>query len=224
MLLGMAQPAMCDERCSVSERAVAAPNPRTGPAGVELKVKTAVIQMTAIRKLLIASAAALAVSGLASAASAQASATVSTTSTGTIFQPILLAKNTDLSFGTVVRPVSGSGTVTVDPTTGARTLSGSGALLATGPNAAAARATYTVTGEGGQTFSITVPATFNMTRSGGSDTIQVTLTPTATTGTLSGVLGATGTTTFGVGGAIPVSNSTASGAYSGTFNVIVAYN
>lgn len=184
------------------------------------------MQMNAIRKILISGAAALAVAASASAACAQASATQATNSTGTIFQPILLAKNTDLSFGTVVRPVSGSGTVTIDATTGARTLSGSGALLNTGPNAAASRATYTVTGEGGQTFSITVPAQFDMTRTGGAQTLQVTLTPTATTGTLSGTLGATasGTATFGIGGVIPISNSTASGAYTGTFNVIVAYN
>jgi hypothetical protein len=180
--------------------------------------------MNRIRKLLIGGATAIAAATLASSALAQASASQATTATGTIFQPILLAKNTDLSFGTVVRPISGTGTVTIDKANGTRTLEGAGALLNTGPNAAAARATYTVTGEGGQAFSITVPATFNMTRTGGSETIQVTLAPTATTGLLDGSLGATGTATFGVGGAIPISNTTASGAYSGTFNVIVAYN
>lgn len=162
--------------------------------------------------------------GLAGAASAQNSAQQTTTATGTIFQPIQLAKNSDLSFGTVVRPAAGNGTVTIAPADGTRTLSGSGALLNTGPNAVAARAAYTVTGEGGQTFAITVPANFNMTRTGGSETIQVTLTPTATTGLLSSTLGNTGTTSFGIGGSIPVANTTASGAYSGTFNVIVAYN
>lgn len=180
--------------------------------------------MNAIRTLLIGALAAATACSLSSAALAQASATQATNSTATIFQPILLAKNTDLSFGTVVRPIAGSGTVTIDPATGNRNLTGSGALLNTGPNAAAGRASYTVTGEGGQTFSITVPASFNMTRTGGSETIAVTLTATATTGSLSGALGATGTSTFGVGGAIPVANTTASGAYTGTFNVIVAYN
>lgn len=198
---------------------------REGPTVVDrTERRQAVSQKTLIRKILAAGAAALAVSATAGAACAQASASAATNSTGTIFQPILLAKNSDLSFGTVVRPISGTGTVTIDATTGNRTLNGQGALLNSGPNATAARATYTVTGEGGQTFAITVPATFNMTRSGGSDTLQVTLTPTATSGTLSGALGATGTSTFGVGGAIPISNTTASGAYSGTFNVIVNYN
>jgi hypothetical protein len=180
--------------------------------------------MKRIQRLIVGAAAAALAAGLAGGACAQNSAQQTTTATGTIFQPIQLAKNSDLSFGTVVRPASGSGVVIIAQADGARTLTGSGFLLATGPNALAARASYTVTGEGGQTFAITVPANFNMTRIGGSETIQVTLTPTATTGLLSSTLGNTGTTTFGVGGSIPVANTTQSGAYSGTFNVIVAYN
>src|SRR5262249_23710157 len=117
---------------------------------------------TLIRSLILGSAAAAAVGG---AAFAQSSATQATTASGTIFQPIVLAKNTDLSFGTIVRPSTGNGTVTVAAADGARTLSGSGALLTSGT--AAARATYTVTGEGGQAYSVTVPANMTMTRSGG---------------------------------------------------------
>ncbi len=175
-----------------------------------------------IRLLAIA---AIAVSGVSSAALAQASSSQTTTSTGTIFQPIVLAKNTDLSFGTVVRPAAGSGTVVIAAADGARSLTGSGALI-TGPGSQSApgRATYGVTGEGGQAFSITVPANFNMTRSGGAETLAVTLTSTATTGTLSGALGSSGTLAFGVGGSIPIANTTATGAYTGTFQVTVQYN
>jgi hypothetical protein len=178
-------------------------------------------RLNTIRALLLGALASAAMGGQALA---QASATQSTNATGTIFQPILLAKNSDLSFGTVVRPASGTGTVTIAAADGTRGITGAGALLNTGPNAAAGRAAYTVTGEGGQSFSITVPASFGMTRTGGAETILVTLTPTATTGLLSGVLGATGTMAFGVGGSIPISNTTASGAYTGSFNVVVAYN
>jgi hypothetical protein len=180
--------------------------------------------MNCVRNLILCALGAALAASVAGSAYAQASASVPTEATTTIFQPIQLAKNTDLSFGTVVRPASGSGTVTVGSADGARTLVGSGALLATGPNAPAARATFTVTGEGGQTFSITVPASFNMTRVNGPETIQVTLTPTATTGLLDSTLSNTGTANFGVGGSIPVADTTHSGAYSGTFNVIVAYN
>ncbi|HEY8617233.1 DUF4402 domain-containing protein [Phenylobacterium sp.] len=181
--------------------------------------------MQSLKTLAIAAAGAVAVLALAPAAWAQASANQNTTSTATIFQPIQLAKNTDLSFGTIVRPISGSGTVAVSATDGQRTPTGGVALLNTGPNAAAGRATYTVTGEGGQSFNINIPANFSMTRTGGSETILVTLAMSVTNPqTLSGTLGTTGNLTFGVGGSIPVANTTQSGAYTGTFNVVVAYN
>lgn len=178
------------------------------------------------RNLLIGAVGALAVAAWGGAASAQASSTQTTTGSATVFQPIVLGKTSDLSFGTLVRPASGNGTVTIAAADGTRTLTGAGALLSTGPNAAAARAAYTVTGEGGQTFSITVPANFNMTRVSGSEIIQVTLASTATTATLNSVLGSptAGTASFGVGGSIPITNGTAGGAYTGTFSVTVAYN
>lgn len=181
--------------------------------------------MVQIRNVLIGALAGVASAiSLGGIAHAQASASQATQSTVTVFRPITLTKNTDLSFGTVVRPATGSGTITISQTDGSRSLSGSGALLSTGPNASPGRATYTVNGEGGQTFSISVPANFNMTRSGGSETITVVLTPTATTGTLSNALGQAGSSTFGVGGQIPINDTTASGAYTGSFTTTVAYN
>lgn len=178
-----------------------------------------------LRNILMGAAA---VWSLASFAHAQASASQPTTASVTIFRPITLTKNADLSFGVVVRPLSGSDTVYIDKDNGARTLANNNAaLLTTAGNpvqAPAGRAVFTVNGEGGQTFSITVPANFNMTRVGGSETITVVLTPSATTGLLSNTLGNAGTATFGVGGEIPVSSSTASGAYNGTFTTTVAYN
>ena len=163
-----------------------------------------------------------AISALATPALAQNSATQSTTGSVKIIQPITLAKNTDLGFGSVVKPNSGTNTVAIDAASGSRTLTGGGdAALAP---SASGRATYTVTGEGGQTFSISTPASFDMQRQGGSDTITVALTQSATAGTISGALGNTGTAAFGVGGSFDVSAATASGAYSGTFDVTVAYN
>ena len=174
-------------------------------------------------RLFIATAAL--VSGVATGALAQETSSQTTTSTGTVFKPIVLTKNTDLSFGKVVRPATGSGVVNIAAVDGARTISGSGALI-TGPGGQATpgRATYSVAGEGGQAFSITVPANFNMIRSGGAETLAVTLTSTATSGTLSGALGSAGSLAFGVGGSIPLANNTATGAYTGTFQVTVQYN
>jgi len=152
---------------------------------------------------------------------AQSSANVSTTGSARIVQPISIAKDSDLAFGTIVRAVTGTNTITVNETTGARTLTGAGdGVLVT---STVTRAAYTVTGEGGQTFSISVPATFSMTGST-SGTITVNLTPTAATGTLSGTVGAAGTATFGVGGDFSLPSSQATGQYSGSFTATVAYN
>lgn len=175
-----------------------------------------------MKTLAIRLAIAAAVSAFAGQALAQNSATQSTTGSSTILQPITISKTTDLAFGKVVRPASGSNSVVINETTGARTLSGGG--NAQGVTSTTSRAEYSVAGEGGQTFSITVPGSFDMTRSGGSETLTVTLVSTATSGTLSGSLGGSGTAGFGVGGSFPVATTTTPGAYSGTFDVTVAYN
>jgi len=165
---------------------------------------------------------AAAVSALAAPAFAQSSATQSTTGTTRIIQPITLAKDSDLAFGSVVKPNSGTNTVVINAASGARTLTGGGdAALAPSTSG---RATYTASGEGGQTFSISTPDTFDMSRQGGSETLTVTLVRSADTGTISGALGSAGTATFGVGGSFPVASATASGNYTGTFDVTIAYN
>jgi len=148
---------------------------------------------------------------------AQSTASVTTTGSATIIQPITLTQGTGLAFGTIVRPGTGTGTVTIDSTTGARTVANG----VVGLGSTTSRAAYTVAGEGGSTFSIGVPATFNLT---GPSTIPVTLTPTGATGTLSNALGTAGTAAFGVGGNFSVASTTATGTYSGTYNVTVAYN
>lgn len=173
------------------------------------------------------SLAAFATLGFATCAHAQASATSTTSASATIFRPITLTKTSDLRFGTIVRPASGSDTVTINATDGARDLATNNAVaLTSGTHQPPTRATFNVAGEGGQAFSITVPASFNMTRSGGSETIAIALTASATSGTLTGTLGnaSSGSATFGVGGSMPVTSSTASGAYSGSFITTVSYN
>lgn len=162
---------------------------------------------------------------LAMAQSAEAQPTASATATGTVtvMQPIALVKNTDLAFGSLVRPSLGSNIVTIDAGSGSRSLSGSGDATLAG-NQAASRATYSVTGEGGSTFSVTVPTSFNMTRAGGSETLPVTLNASAISGALSGAVGSTGSANFSIGGSLPLSNTTVAGDYTGTFDVTVGYN
>ena len=151
---------------------------------------------------------------------AQNSASALTSSSTTIIQPITLTKVTDLTFGAVVKPTDTTTTVTINATTGARTFTGGNAVG--GGTASSGRATYTAGGEGGQTFSISVPANFTLTS--GANSLTVIPVVSAATGTISGTLGAAGSASFGVGGSFLVATTTASGAYTGTFSATVAYN
>lgn len=165
------------------------------------------------------SAAALVLATVSAPAFAQSSATTSANATTRIIQAITLTKTADLAFGNVVKPSTGSGTVTIGSGADTIAVTGTGAAAASGTTS---RAKFTVGGEGGQTFSVTVPA--SVTMSSGANNLVVTLTGDAATGTLSGALGSAGTATVNVGGAFPITNTTASGNYTGSFNVTVAYN
>ena len=180
--------------------------------------------MNNLRNLILAS---FAIFAVASSAHAQASASQTTNASATIFRPITLTKNTDLKFGTIVRPATGSDTVVIAAADGTRTLSsGNAVALTSGIHTAPGRASFTVAGEGGQAFSISVPPSFTMTRAGGAETLTIALAATGTSGTLTGALGdaSSGSASFGVGGSMPITSSTASGAYSGSFVTTVAYN
>lgn len=138
--------------------------------------------------------------------------------TATVLRSIAITKLTDLNFGTVAQPASGTGSATVDPSSGARTTIGAVGYSSPTPS----QASFSVTGEGGQAFSITVPTTIAMT---GPQAMTVTTTTSvAGTALLSGSLGSQGSFTFGVGGTIPINSTTPSGVYSGSFTVTVAYN
>ncbi|KQW82943.1 DUF4402 domain-containing protein [Brevundimonas sp. Root1279] len=172
---------------------------------------------------LFAAAAALAVVAFAAPALAQSS--VSTTGQGsiTVIRPLTVTKNADLKLGTVVRPTTGSGTVAVSAA-GVRSVTGGVVGLSSGDTPQAAQ--FTVDGEGGQSVSVTVPATFTMAN--GSDTLTVTtnnnLSGSAAAQTLSNAGGAAGSLSFKVGGTVPVASNAPTGVYTGTFTVSAAYN
>jgi hypothetical protein len=157
------------------------------------------------------------------ALAAESPATPTSGATGrfqaTIIRSIAISKISDLVFGRVATPTTGAGAVVIDPTTGAQTGTNG---VATFASPTPSRAAFNVTGEGGQAFSVTVPATFVMT---GPQTMTVT-TSSSVTGSplLSGALGSAGSFTFGVGGSAPISSTTLNGDYSGSFTVTVAYN
>lgn len=141
----------------------------------------------------------------------------------TVIRPLTVTNDTPMAFGTVVRPATsaGNGTVAVAAAaTPARSVTGDVVALA---STSASAAKFTLDGEGGQTVSVTVPASFDM--ASGSDTLTVaTSKDIGATVTLSGALGSDGTKVFYVGGSVPITNATASGAYAGTFTVSASYN
>jgi hypothetical protein len=141
----------------------------------------------------------------------------------TVRRSIRLTKSSDLSFGRVVRPSSGSNTVGVNATTGLPSITGAGNAVHV-PPASVTRAAYTVQGEGGQTFSLTVPSSMTMSGPGGNLTVTLTKFPNTTSGALDGSLNQDGDYEFWVGGSFPITSSTTSGTYTGAFNVSVAYN
>ncbi len=160
-------------------------------------------------------------SGLASTAHAQSSQSASANGSATIVQAIAVNKTSDLAFGTIVKPTGAdASTISVSSTGGSRTITNGNAVGA-GANAVSSAA-FSVTGEGGSAFSISVNPTFNMTGSGG--TLVVTTTQSATTANLGGSIGSIGSQTFGVGGSFPLTSATGSGVYTGSFVVTVSYN
>jgi hypothetical protein len=138
-----------------------------------------------------------------------------------VFRPITIAASSNLAFGKIVRPTSGSGTVTINATTGARSVTGAGVVGLSSPGPT--RAVYTVSGEGGQTFSLSHPTSFQMTGPGTPLTVSLTSTASGTQ-SLGSAIGSTGTFAFGMGGSFPISSTTATGLYQGTYQVTVQYN
>ena len=165
--------------------------------------------------------AALAVAATAAPAFAQSTASVETTGTTQIIRPIAIQQTSALAFGTIVRPLTGSSTITIG--TGADTASRTGtAVLLRGTTS---RAKYVVRGEGAEVVSVNVPASFNMTKVGGTETLAVALTRNPGGNlTLGSTLGNEGTANLDIGGSFDVASTTATGNYSGTFTVSVNYN
>lgn len=152
---------------------------------------------------------------------AQASDAEMTTASVTLADPITLSETAALQFGLVAKGSTGTNTITINETTGARSIAGAGnAALVSGVTPA--RAAYSVTGEDDATFSITLTSASINLDGPGDGQLAVSLVRSAPTGTLTG-----GTATFGIGGALTVDNTDAddvAGAYSGDFEVTVAYN
>lgn len=135
------------------------------------------------------------------------------------FRALAITKLSDLNFGTIQLPSTGVSTVTLNPANGRRTITGNAAGF---PTPAPTIAAFAVSGEGGQTFSLSIPTTTNVV---GPATLAVALIHTAAAApTLSGALGAGGIYPFSVGGSLSLTPTTPTGAYSGVFVISLDYN
>jgi len=140
----------------------------------------------------------------------------------TIITPISLTKTVDLSFGNIAVGTSG-GTVVITPA-GGRSATGGVTLPTVAPGTITA-ATFTVNGQGANTYTITLPSTDHTIRVGGvggATMIVNTFTSNPSgTGTLS-----SGTQTLNVGATLNVTASQAAGTYTSVapFDVTVNYN
>jgi hypothetical protein len=131
-----------------------------------------------------------------------------------IVAPIAITATAQLHFGDIVASAA-SGTVELTPG-GDRT----GTDVTLGNGAGVSVASFDVDGDPDGTFAITLPV--SSTISNGTETMTIngyTSVPAAT-GTLNG----TGEATIAVGATLQVGASQASGTYTGTFDVTVAYN
>jgi hypothetical protein len=142
--------------------------------------------------------------GHAASATANASATV--------IAAIAVSKTADMNFGSVV-PTASAGTVALS-TAGAVTST----LTTTGAHSAAA---FNVTGGANEAYSIALPSSASLS-DGASHTMTVN-TFTSSAGA-SSTLNGSGTSSFTVGATLQVGANQVAGAYTGTFQVTVAYN
>lgn len=152
---------------------------------------------------------------------AQVSATA--TASSEIIAPIAITKTGDMNFGIVVHS-NVNGWVQLSAA-GTRTTAGGALLLS--QTGTVTPATFTVTGEPGYTYAITLPSSVTMTNTSGSgaETMVVQNFISSPTVAAGGVLNG-GTQTLSVGGELALSGNQVSGNYmSGSgFTVTVNYN
>ncbi len=158
----------------------------------------------------------MAIAGFGTSASAQ---TVNTVIGAKVVAAITLAEVSPMHFGTMTSPTTISQVNLLDD--GSRTTTGDVTLLAQLPNPAAA--SYEVTGEGGATYAITLPAT--ATISNGIPANNMTVSNfVCSIPSLVGTISFSGTDEFTLGAKLTLAAGQASGSYAGTFDVSVAYN
>lgn len=172
-----------------------------------------------MKNIIRLSAAALVLS-FASTIEASAQATATASATATIVTPIAISKTADMDFGNVA-VASNNGTVVLAPA-GTRTATAGVTLPATAGTVTAA--SFTVSGQGGYTYAISLPQGASILEDATSNTMNVdtwTSVPAAT-----GTLSSGGTETLSIGATLHVTGGQAAGVYTtaSDFAVTVNYN
>ncbi len=148
-----------------------------------------------------------AASGTANAATASASLNIQTA--------FSVTKTADLAFGTVFLPGTGGGTLTIG-TDGSATATGTGMIA---PSSGTTAASFDVSGPASTPYTITLPASADLTD--GTTTLVVDTFTDSAAG--SGTLDGSGADTFTVGAKVTIPDTATIGSYTGTFDVTVDY-
>ena len=171
--------------------------------------------MKNIVKSLVIVAASLAI---ANTSFAQATATAS--ASATIITPISIVKTTDMNFGNVAVSATVAGTVVLNPNS-SRTTGGGGGVTLPATTGTVAAASFTVSGQAGYTYAITLPSSCTITDGASHNmTVNGFSSFPSSTGTLSGG----GTETLTVGATLNVSAAQAAGTYTNATGVPVTVN
>ena len=157
---------------------------------------------------------AIAVIGFATTSFAQVTATAD--ASANIIGPISIMKNTNMSFGNVAVSPTVAGTVVLDVAS-ARTKTGGVTLPVITGTVAAAK--FTVSGQTGTTYAITLPASVVLTNGGNSMTVDNFLSTPSGAGAL-----AAGTQEIFVGATLNVVAGQVSGLYTNTSDLVVRVN
>jgi hypothetical protein len=172
------------------------------------------VSRTLFPALLVVASAPMFAAGGATAVVGAPTASATATASAKIYQPISIAKASDLNFGAMIATPT-AGTVRLDPA-GVRTASG-GAVLASAAGVSAA--SFDVAGEPNTSFAVGLPGSIQITSGANSMTVD-----NFTTGASAYLLDSAGASGLSVGANLSVAANQPAGLYSGSFSVIVAYN
>lgn len=158
---------------------------------------------------------AIAMIAFASVTNAQLSESAPADISSRVIAPIAISKSRDLALGVIAVGQNTAGAITIAATDNGTRSENNAKGFGT-----VSSAKYDVTGEPAYTYSVDVPATVTLTHAG-DNTATIIFTPLKSDPT---ALNAEGKGVVFVGGTLNVPAKQKAGAYTGQFNVTVAYN